>query len=76
MRTRVLYVLDCYPQLSETYIKTEIEAVRDDYELRVLVFRGANLPCQHYQPFEHVDDAICRTAASPKKALGARSNHG
>ena len=25
MTMRVLYILDCYPQLSQTYIKTEIE---------------------------------------------------
>lgn len=54
MRTRVLYILERYPQLSETYIKTEIEAVRDDYEIRVVSLNLANLPARNHHPYEHV----------------------
>ena len=56
MTTRVLYILDCYPQPSETYVKTKIEAVCDNYEVRVVTFHGVNLPYQNHQPFEHVTD--------------------
>ena len=56
MTTRVLYILDCFPQPSETYVKTKIEAVCDNYEVRVVTFHGVNLPYQNHQPFEHVTD--------------------
>jgi glycosyltransferase involved in cell wall biosynthesis len=61
----VLYILDRFPQLSETYIKVEIEALRGDYDLRIVSLRPADLPYRNHHPFEHVTskqqlDAIVR----------------
>lgn len=52
MRKRVLYLLDRYPQLSETYIKVEIEAVRSRYDIRVVALDSADLPYRNHSPFE------------------------
>lgn len=34
-KPRIAYLLRSYPQISQTYIKTELEAVRDDYEIEI-----------------------------------------
>ena len=51
-KMRVLYVLWTFPQLSQTYIKNEIEALAGDYEIDVMALKKANLPYrtrQHYR---------------------------
>ena len=35
-RFRVMYIVKNYPQISETYIKTEIEAVREICDVRII----------------------------------------
>jgi glycosyltransferase involved in cell wall biosynthesis len=55
-RTRALYFLYQYPQISETYIKTEIESVRSSYDLRVLCLKTAKAPYRNHLPFTEVDD--------------------
>jgi len=55
-RTRVLYVLGEYPQISQTYILSEIEAVRTDYDVRVVALAKADLPCLDAHPYECVGD--------------------
>ena len=41
---RVLYILRTFPALSETYIRTEIEALARDHAVRVVSFRHAEVP--------------------------------
>ncbi len=51
-KIRVLYVLWTFPQLSQTYIKNEIEALSDACEIDVVALKKANLPYetrQHYR---------------------------
>jgi len=51
-KMRVLYILWTFPQLSQTYIKNEIEALAGDYEIDVVALKKANLPYrtpQHYR---------------------------
>src|SRR5829696_5152406 len=55
-RTRALYLLYQYPQISETYIKTEIDSVRSTYDLKVLCLKTANAPYRNHLPFAQVDD--------------------
>jgi hypothetical protein len=55
-RFRVMYILKNFPQMSETYIKTEIEAVREFCEIGVVSTRKANLPAKNHVPFRYVDD--------------------
>ena len=51
-----MYILKNYPQMSETYIKTEIEAVAERCEIAVLATKKANLPAKNHVPFELVED--------------------
>jgi glycosyltransferase involved in cell wall biosynthesis len=49
---RVLYILSEYPQLSETYIQTEIDAVKSKHEIRIISTRTADQPHKNHDPFE------------------------
>jgi hypothetical protein len=53
---RVLYVLKNYPQMSETYIKTEIEAIREQCEVKIIATKRANLPAKKHEPYRYIDD--------------------
>ena len=55
-RFRVMYIVKNYPQMSETYIKTEIEAVAERCDISVLATRKANLPSKNHMPFKLVED--------------------
>jgi hypothetical protein len=54
-RPRVLVLLQRYPQLSETYIKTELEALQDDFQLEILGCRPVELPDPEHLPFEFTE---------------------
>ncbi|HLF57998.1 MAG TPA: glycosyltransferase [Alphaproteobacteria bacterium] len=49
---RVLYLVQEYPQISETYIKTEIDRVKRRFNVSVAATRAANLPYDRHEPFE------------------------
>jgi hypothetical protein len=49
---RVLYLVQEYPQISETYIKTEIDRVKRNYTISILTMGAANLPYCDHEPFE------------------------
>lgn len=52
MRTlRVLYIAKQFPQLSETYVRSEIEAIADDCEVLVLAEAEADLPYKNRTPY-------------------------
>jgi len=50
-RPRILYLLREYPQISQTYIKTELEAVADRYDVKVLSLEKADIAEPAHQPF-------------------------
>lgn len=50
-KMRVLYVLWTFPQLSQTYIKNEIEALADDYDIDVVALKKPNLPYETRQSY-------------------------
>lgn len=52
MKPRVLYVLVQYPQLSETYIRTEIEAIKAVVDLKIVSFAEADYPYAGYVPYD------------------------
>ena len=56
MKKRVLYLLDRYPQLSETYIKVELEVLSERYDIRVVALNRADLPYRNHVPFELFTD--------------------
>ena len=53
-RPRILYLLKEYPQLSETYIQTEIDAVKSDYEIRIITTHVADRPYKNHDPYESI----------------------
>ncbi|MGZ9219277.1 MAG: glycosyltransferase [Candidatus Binatia bacterium] len=53
---RVLYVLKNFPQMSETYIKTEIEALKESCDIRIVSTKAANLPAKNHAPYERLTD--------------------
>ena len=55
-RSRVLYVLKNFPQMSETYIKTEIEAVKEYCDVKIVSTKGGNLPAQKHETYEQVTE--------------------
>lgn len=50
-KPRVLLLLTRYPQLSETYIKNEIETLKGAYELKVVAFEDSNLRFSNHFPY-------------------------
>lgn len=55
-RPRVLYLVSEYPQISQSYVTTEIRALGDAYEVHVVTRNMANLPCREHGSFEHTRD--------------------
>ena len=53
-RARVLYLVREFPQISQTYIKTELEAVKDRYEVRVISLQPADIAEPAHLPFQVV----------------------
>jgi hypothetical protein len=57
-KPRVMYILYHYPQISETYIKSEIEAVQDECDIRVVSLNRADVTYRNHLPFLHTDDPV------------------
>jgi glycosyltransferase involved in cell wall biosynthesis len=55
-KLRVLYILHHFPQISETYIRSEIEALQDGYDLRIVSLNRADYPYSNHAPFCLTDD--------------------
>src|SRR5687767_1729205 len=55
-KPRVMYIVYHYPQISETYIKTEIEAVQDECDIRVISLNRADAAYRNHPPFLQTDD--------------------
>ncbi len=56
-KARIAYLLRSYPQISQTYIKTELEAVRDDYEIEITCLKPANFAYTHHAPYRILAEA-------------------
>ena len=55
-RPRIAYLLRQYPQLSETYVRSEIDAIRVACDVLVLAFAPPDLPYVSDVPFKVSDD--------------------
>lgn len=53
-KPRVLMILTRFPQLSETYIKVEINALREEYDVKVVTFEDSNLRYVNHHPYSVV----------------------
>lgn len=51
-RPRILYLLREFPQISQTYIKTELEALDDRYDVKVLSLQQVDIAEPEHRPFE------------------------
>ena len=51
---RVMAVLRHYPQLSETYIETEIRHLARNHELRIVSQGRGDRPYEHHHPYTYV----------------------
>jgi hypothetical protein len=56
MKPRILYFLNRYPQLSETYIRTEISSLREDFDIFVVTAKPADVPYATNIPFVQTTD--------------------
>src|ERR1044072_77413 len=60
---RVMYVVKQFPQISESYIKTEIQAVSEKCDVKIITTKPASLAAKNHPPFEHIEDlAMIREA--------------
>src|SRR5689334_5498032 len=50
-KLRVLYLLSHHPQISETYVRTEIEAVKEFCDVRVFSLKEADTQYKNYEPY-------------------------
>lgn len=57
-KTKVMYLLYGYPQASQTYIKTELEAVADRYDVSIVSTHQSevSVPYRNHLPFRHLSD--------------------
>jgi hypothetical protein len=55
-KPRVLYIVRNFPQISQTYIKSEIEALQHDYDISVVSLSEPNVPYKRCVPFRRTSD--------------------
>jgi glycosyltransferase involved in cell wall biosynthesis len=55
-RRRVLYLVHHFPQISETYIRTEIEAVGTECDVRVIALHQADYAHKNHVPYQVTED--------------------
>jgi hypothetical protein len=55
-KLRVMYVLRDFPQISHTYEKNEIEAVRDEFVIKVIAMKKPNIPYKNHAPFHYISN--------------------
>jgi hypothetical protein len=56
-KLRVLYILHHFPQISETYIRSEIEALQNECEIKVVSLCQADYSYRNHVPFDLTDDS-------------------
>jgi len=57
MRKRIIIFLQQYPQISETYIKNEIDALWDEYDIEILSMGYGNFPYRTRKPHINVNNS-------------------
>ncbi len=53
-KQKILYVLDAYPQISQTYVKVEIETLHHDYELEIISLRRPDYPFSNPHSYHYI----------------------
>jgi hypothetical protein len=52
---RILYIIQEYPLISQTYTKVELERVVRHHEVRIVAYDKAHVPYKRHQPFTLLD---------------------
>ena len=47
-KPRILYILPHYPQISERYMQVEINALRDEYEIKIISLKEPDLSYKNH----------------------------
>lgn len=55
-KPRIMYILQEYPQISQTYIKCEIDALKDDYDIKVVSMVEPDIPYKNHMPYKFITD--------------------
>lgn len=55
-KRRIMYLLTSYPQLSQTYVNVEINAVKDDYDLAVLATHSGDFEDDRPLPYRILNE--------------------
>ncbi|MGB7442276.1 MAG: glycosyltransferase [Coleofasciculaceae cyanobacterium] len=55
-KMRAIYIIKQFPQLSETYVKSEIEAVQDECEVLVIGLNYPDVPYKNHAPYHVLFD--------------------
>jgi hypothetical protein len=50
-KLRVMYIVRNFPQITQTYIKSEIEAVCNEFEVNIVALTKPNISYKHHAPF-------------------------
>ena len=53
-KKRILYILWEYPQISQTYIAAELNALYGNYEVEIITFREPNIPYRYCYVYAHI----------------------
>lgn len=52
MTRKVLYYVERYSQISETYIENELRALSPENEVRIISLKAPDLPCEQHFPYQ------------------------
>jgi len=55
-KPRILYILPEYPQISETYMQVEIDALRNKYEIKIISLTEPDLSYKNHYPYQLTAD--------------------
>ncbi len=75
-KKKVLFLLKEYPQISETYIETELNAVWDKYQIKIISLLKPNLTYEHHRPYDHIPLTDKETLIAAIRGFGPDVVHG
>ncbi|WP_227788999.1 MULTISPECIES: glycosyltransferase [unclassified Nodularia (in: cyanobacteria)] len=55
-KVSVMYIIRGYPQISQTYIKTELEAIYHEYNVTIVSQKPSNVPYKNHFPYHHLTE--------------------
>ena len=55
-KVSVMYIVTDYPQISQTYIKTELEAIYDDYDVTIVSRDLSDIPYENHFPYHYLTE--------------------